>query len=73
MAVQYELHLQPLDENLICKEVGAKDNFMQASKQEENFVKQKSRQHWLTLGDSNTKFFYTTITTRRAINCIKKL
>ena len=29
-------------------------------------------QHWLTLGDSNTKFFYASIATRRAINRISK-
>ena len=45
---------------------------MQALKQEESFAKQKSRQHWLTLGDSNTKFFYASIATRRAVNRIRK-
>ena len=45
---------------------------MQALKQEECFAKQKSRQYWLTLGDSNTKFFYASITTRRAVNRIRK-
>ncbi|KAJ8505060.1 hypothetical protein OPV22_005946 [Ensete ventricosum] len=72
MAVQSELNLQPLDANLIYKEAAARNNFMQALKQEECFLKQKSRQHWLTLGDSNTKFFYAAIATRRATNRIKK-
>ena len=45
---------------------------MQALKQEESFIKQKSRQYWLTLGDSNTKFFYASIATLRAINRIRK-
>ena len=45
---------------------------MQALKQEESFAKQKSRQHWLTLGDFNTKLFYASIATRRVVNRIRK-
>ena len=51
MSLQHELQLQPNDENIIYKETEARNNFMQALKQEESFAKQKSRQHWLTLGD----------------------
>ena len=72
MSLQHELQLQPNDENIIYKETEARNNFMQALKQEESFAKQKSRQHWLTLGDSNTKFFYASIATRRAVNRISK-
>ena len=45
IAMQHELQLQPHDENLIEKETEARNNFMQAIKQEESFAKQKSRQH----------------------------
>ncbi|MQM23038.1 hypothetical protein Taro_056099, partial [Colocasia esculenta] len=39
--------------------------YIQALEREEMFAKQKSKQQWLSLGDSNTKFFYAAIKARK--------
>jgi hypothetical protein len=40
---------------------------------EENFLKQKSRNKWLNLGDGNTAFFLKTVKIRNATNLVKSL
>ncbi|KAK1305934.1 hypothetical protein QJS10_CPA10g01485 [Acorus calamus] len=41
--------------------------------QEESFIRQKSRQMWLQLGDRNSKFFYASISGRKASNTLRKV
>lgn len=40
---------------------------------EESIMKQKSRVHWLKLGDANTTYFFANITSRYSQNKIKSL
>lgn len=47
--------------------------FMELSGAEESFKKQKSRVHWLALGDQNTKFFHRKISSNRTRNKILSL
>ncbi|CAG7886606.1 unnamed protein product, partial [Brassica rapa] len=43
-------------------------NLLQNYKKEEEFWKQRSRQLWLTLGDSNTAYFHASTKARQARN-----
>lgn len=47
--------------------------FMELSGAEESFKKQKSRVHWLALGDQNTKFFHRKVSSNRTRNKILSL
>jgi hypothetical protein len=40
---------------------------------EENFLKQKSRNMWLNLGDGNNSFFHKSVKARNSFNLIKIL
>lgn len=40
---------------------------------EENFLKQKSKLHWLHVGDKNNKIFYNAIQERNALNAIHEV
>ncbi|CAN1759694.1 Transposon TX1 uncharacterized 149 kDa protein [Linum perenne] len=40
---------------------------------EESFLKQKARENWVNLGDSNTKFFHSSLKCRQAYNQIVSL
>lgn len=40
---------------------------------EESFVKQRSKLHWLKIGDQNNKSFHSAITAREAVNGIKEI
>lgn len=40
---------------------------------EENFLKQKSKMHWLEVGDKNNKVFHRGATTREIVNSIKEI
>lgn len=41
--------------------------------QEESYWKQRAKVFWLEEGDSNTRFFHATATTRKKMNHIKSL
>ncbi|MQM07005.1 hypothetical protein Taro_039839, partial [Colocasia esculenta] len=62
----------PSDYTLIAKEKEIKKEYIKAMENEEAFYKQKSKQNWLSLGDSNTKFFYASFKARKAINSITR-
>lgn len=40
---------------------------------EENFLKQKSKLHWLKIGDQNNKTYHRAIATREAVNGIREI
>ncbi|XP_077228403.1 uncharacterized protein LOC143861362 [Tasmannia lanceolata] len=58
--------LYPAEENL-CADLKI------AMDKEENFLRQKSRIQWLNLGDSNSKFFYSSIKSRQNRNNIRAI
>lgn len=40
---------------------------------EESYLKQKSKLHWLKIGDQNNKTYHRAVATREAVNCIKEV
>ncbi|KAK1302941.1 hypothetical protein QJS10_CPB12g00807 [Acorus calamus] len=71
--VQELLSTDPLNHQLIEREEESRQSFMEALRVEEIFVRQKSRENWLKAGDSNTKFFYSSIAQRKSRNSIRRL
>ncbi|XP_077232395.1 uncharacterized protein LOC143869663 [Tasmannia lanceolata] len=61
---QSELAADPCNVILMNKEADLRRDFIRISSLEESLVRQKSRQSWLKLGDSNSKFFYTAMKSR---------
>ncbi|KAK1285796.1 hypothetical protein QJS10_CPB20g01520 [Acorus calamus] len=57
----------------VADEKAAKIDYTEALQQEECFLRQKSRQNWLALGDRNSKFFYSSIQSRNSRNSISSL
>jgi len=48
-------------------------HFISISNAKENFLKQKSRNRWLNLGDGNNSFFHNSVKIRNSSNLIKQL
>ncbi|MQM00259.1 hypothetical protein Taro_032990 [Colocasia esculenta] len=71
LEAQKQLANNPLDDTIHDHEKNCRTAYLNALEIEERFAKQKSKQQWLTLGDSNTKFFYAAIKARRIHNKIK--
>nr|XP_009597612.1 uncharacterized protein LOC104093556 [Nicotiana tomentosiformis] len=70
---QLELSVDLFNEQLIITE---KDTLLQLEKWitiHEKVLRQKSRATWLVYGDSNTKFFHTTLKARQARNKISSI
>ncbi|KAK1263132.1 hypothetical protein QJS04_geneDACA016228 [Acorus gramineus] len=70
------LHADPLNETLIGAERQARVNYRASLQAEESFLRQKSQQQWLELGDRNSKFFYASIkarSSRNTISCLRAL
>ncbi|KAK1292963.1 hypothetical protein QJS10_CPB17g00695 [Acorus calamus] len=71
--IQARLQLHPMDQNLITEEQLARAQYKWDLQQEESFLRQKSRQLWLSCGDSNTRFFYDSLNSRTTVNTIRCL
>ncbi|KAK1326179.1 hypothetical protein QJS10_CPA01g02060 [Acorus calamus] len=72
-AAQSALSQQPTDSILMDNEARAKESYLSMLRQEESFLRQKSRQTWLSEGDRNSKFFYFSIKARIAQNSIRRV
>ncbi|KAK1316673.1 hypothetical protein QJS10_CPA05g01847 [Acorus calamus] len=70
---QLAVHQNQTNISLRSAESEAKIAYITALHQEESFLRQKSRQHWLALGDRNSKFFYSSIQSRKSRNSISTL
>ena len=70
-SLQLQLQMTPNDTSLIREEKLVREEYTQALQAEESFAKQKSKQHWLSFGDSNTKFFYASMAALQALNTIR--
>ncbi|KAK1311789.1 hypothetical protein QJS10_CPA07g00486 [Acorus calamus] len=71
--IQVTSLLDPLNDELILQERLAKLEYLEVLKREEAHLRQKSRQLWLKEGDSNSKFFYSSMKARAAYNSIRKV
>ncbi|KAK1321772.1 hypothetical protein QJS10_CPA03g01344 [Acorus calamus] len=72
-SAQLILHGDPLNSELIKAETTARMQYQSVLKTEEGFLRQKSRQQWLQLGDKNSKYFYASIKARSSRNTISCL
>ncbi|KAK1258644.1 hypothetical protein QJS04_geneDACA019254 [Acorus gramineus] len=61
------------DLSLIEEERSARQNYEDILLKEECFIRQKSRQQWLALGDRNSKYFYASFKTRSSMNALCSL
>jgi len=59
--------------NYYLKEKECLHEFISISLAKENFLKQKSINQWLNLGDGNNKFFHTKVKVGNSFNMIKSL
>ncbi|KAK1310312.1 hypothetical protein QJS10_CPA08g00962 [Acorus calamus] len=64
---------RPANNALLAQAAVAKDNYLVLLRREETFLRQKSRQTWLSDGDRNSKFFYSSIKARIAHNTLRKV
>lgn len=71
--IQDAQRLQRNDDNLVALEKKVTGEYLEVLKQEEVFLKQKSRMQWLELGDQNNKFFHWSIMARRNKNHMKRI
>lgn len=72
-AIQLKLDKHPLDINLQDKERSLCYQFVSLCRAEESLAAQKSRVTWLSLGDSNNKYFFRTVNNNRnrsRIHCV---
>ncbi|KAK1309975.1 hypothetical protein QJS10_CPA08g00990 [Acorus calamus] len=72
-SAQKILHEDPFNMVFIMAEANARTQYNSALKTEECFLRQKSRQLWLQLGDKNTKYFYSSFKARLSRNTISCL
>lgn len=54
-------------------EYDAYDRWVRVSDLEERVLKQRSKIHWLAVGDQNNKTFYQAIKAREARNAIREI
>ncbi|KAK1258432.1 hypothetical protein QJS04_geneDACA006635 [Acorus gramineus] len=70
---QAALHQSLLDPILILQEHEARIEYLQLLAEEESFIRQKSRQNSIQLGDSNLAFFYAALASRKARNTLREV
>lgn len=71
--VQFQLDKYLGDSNLQSLERDLCANFAKLCKEKESFATQKSRIQWLSLGDSNSRFFFHSINNNRNRNRISSV
>ncbi|KAK1297668.1 hypothetical protein QJS10_CPB15g01193 [Acorus calamus] len=71
--VQKKLQGDPLNQQLLHIESEARREYKNTLTSEESMIRQKSRQNWLKLGDSNSAFFYASFASRKAHNTLRKV
>lgn len=48
------------------------DKWQDSSDQEDGYLKQKAKLHWLTVGDRNNSYFHKTVNVQRVRNSIRE-
>ncbi|KAK1305594.1 hypothetical protein QJS10_CPA10g00686 [Acorus calamus] len=72
-AAQESLQRDPLNSTLISRETRERILYKSLLSREESMIRQKSRQNWLQLGDSNSAFFYASFAGRKAQNTLRRV
>ena len=70
---QADLLSNPNDSGLVENEKICLKNLHELARDEEGYLKQKSRIQWLKLGDQNSKFFHKVVKARNSRNSIKSI
>lgn len=60
-------------QSAILEEAAAYDKWLHIAELEEDFLKQRSKLHWLEVGDQNNTMFHNSIKTRRAQNTMSEI
>ncbi|KAK1302599.1 hypothetical protein QJS10_CPB12g01263 [Acorus calamus] len=60
-------------ETMILREKEARQIYATLLNEEESFIRQKSRQNNIQLGDSNSAYFYASVAARKARNTLRKV
>lgn len=71
--IQAQIQVNPTDQSLSVEENKAQFMLSKVLKEEEHFPKKKSRTTNISLGDSNTRYFYNAISVRNARNGIYRI
>ncbi|XP_062074999.1 uncharacterized protein LOC133779009 [Humulus lupulus] len=67
---QADLIQNPLDPELLSKEIEAQSIYTDIKAKYLSFLQQKAKLHWMKYGDDNTSFFHNSIQLRRNVNMI---
>lgn len=73
VSVQMARDCDPLNENLKSEEVILSKRYREAALEEERMLKQKSKIHWLNVGDQNNKFFHKSLQVKRNKNRVTSI
>lgn len=73
LCIKQNLTLANPSEEAIKEEADAYGRWLHIASLEEDFLKQKSKLHWLDIGDQNNKTYHRAITSRQAQNMIREI
>ena len=73
LCIKQELNLQNPSVSAMEEETEVYDRWERVTCLEEKFLKQKSKLHWLDVGDKNNKTFQRAVTLREAHNSIREI
>lgn len=72
-SIQLALDYDPFNDRLKAEEIKVARDYRSAALEEEHLLKQKSKIHWLKVGDQNNKFFHKSLQVKRNCNRISSI
>eukprot|EP00253_Pinus_taeda_P034628 PITA_34628 len=72
-ARQIEMEQNPVSQGMLLKEVELQKEVHRSSREEEEFLRQKSRMLWLKSGDKNTGFFHKQAEARKNFKSVSEI
>ena len=73
LCVKHTITLATPSQQTIAEELQAYTTWQHLADLEEGYMKQKSKLHWMKLGDRNNSYFYKTVQVRRMQNSIREI